>query len=345
MDPCFFLYLLLLFFASLALTWAVRRYALRRDLLDLPNERSSHRVPTPRGGGLAIAVAGMLALGFLGIRDVLEATMALALAAGALAALIGWLDDHRDLAPGPRLLVQVLTGLWALWWLGGLPEVDFGFFRLHAGLPGSLIALLGIVWLVNLYNFMDGTDGLAAGQAVTAAGAAGLLLLHRGHEGLALYSLALAAAAAGFLVFNRPPARLFMGDVGSYFLGFTLAVLAIAGERAGALSLWCWLILLAWFLTDATLTLLLRLFRGEPWHQAHRQHAYQRLVQMGWSHGRLLSAFLALQLLVLTPLAALGSLDAGIAFGGFVCAVALCAILWVTIQNRYQRQTQGSQKL
>ncbi len=338
-------FLLLVFSSSLALTWAVRRYALRRSLLDIPNERSSHRVPTPRGGGLAIALTSLVALAWLAATGRLVHGLAPALAGGAGAALTGWLDDHRDLPPGPRLLVQVTLALWSLGWLGGLPAVDLGFFRIEAPATLGLVALLGIVWLVNLYNFMDGTDGLAAVQALTAAAGAGLLLLHRGHEGLACYSLALAAAVAGFLVFNRPPARIFMGDVGSYFLGFTLAVLALASERSGALSLWCWLTLLAWFLTDATLTLLLRLLRGEPWHQAHRQHAYQRLVQLGWSHGRLLTAFLGLQLLLLTPLAALGSLDPGIAFGGFLCAVALCAILWVTIQNRYQRQIQGSQKL
>ncbi|RME34462.1 MAG: glycosyl transferase family 4, partial [Gammaproteobacteria bacterium] len=201
---------------------------------------------------------------------------------------------------------------------------------------------LGIVWMTNLYNFMDGTDGLAAAQAVTAAGTGGLLLMQHGALPAGLYSLAIAAAAAGFLVFNRPPARIFMGDVGSYFLGFTLAVLAVAGERTGQLSLWCSLTLLAWFLTDATLTLLMRIARGDPWHQAHREHAYQRLVQMGWSHGRLLAAFLALQLFILIPLALLGSFDPGIALGGFLCATALCAILWVTIQNRYQRSIQGS---
>ncbi|RME33056.1 MAG: glycosyl transferase family 4, partial [Gammaproteobacteria bacterium] len=180
-DPLPMLLLLFsCFLSSLALTWAVRRYALRRSLLDIPNERSSHAVPTPRGGGLAIAVTALATLLELAPRGDGDASLALALGGGALAALIGWIDDHRDLAPTPRLLVQLGAGIWALGWLGGLPEIDFGFFRLHAGAPGGLLALLGIVWMTNLYTFMDGTDGLAAAQAVTAAGTGGLLLMQHG---------------------------------------------------------------------------------------------------------------------------------------------------------------------
>jgi Fuc2NAc and GlcNAc transferase len=176
-----------------------------------------------------------------------------------------------------RLLVHIVAAGWAVAQLGPLQA---------AGPVGSLLAGIGVVWAINLYNFMDGIDGLAAIEAITAAGAAAVLLAAGGHIGLALAAGLVAASALGFLPWNWPPARIFMGDVGSGLLGYLFGALALAGHNAGALSVAGWLALLGVFVFDATATLLRRLVAGERVSTAHRLHAYQRLVQSGWPHRR-----------------------------------------------------------
>ncbi|MBA3659782.1 MAG: glycosyl transferase family 4, partial [Gemmatimonadales bacterium] len=161
------------------------------------------------------------------------------------------------------------------------------------GLLGTCLGGLGIVWATNLYNFMDGIDGLAAGES-TVAGGVGALLLMTTAPSLAWVAAVLAAASGGFLVWNWPPARLFMGDVGSGFIGFVFGVLAVAGERYSSMPALLWLVLLGPFVADATITLLRRMARGERWHAAHRSHAYQRAVQAGRSHRTVTLAMLAL---------------------------------------------------
>ncbi len=166
------------------------------------------------------------------------------------------------------------------------------------GLVGSLLAVVGIAWLTNLYNFMDGIDGLAAGEAVSVGLVGCGLLAFAGADGMALAALSLAAAAGGFGVFNWPPAKIFMGDVGSGLLGFAFGVLALASERAGAVPLMVWMMLLAAFIVDATATLIRRVVNGERWFEAHRSHAYQRAVQMGYSHRDVTLAVMGLNVLL-----------------------------------------------
>jgi Fuc2NAc and GlcNAc transferase len=282
------------FLASVGLSKLARRYALARALIDVPNERSSHSVPTPKGGGIAIAVVVLTGLVLLAVLGPVGAAPALALGGGgALVAAVGWLDDHYGLSAGVRLAVHVAAAAWAVAWLRGMPDLTLGETTMHLGLAGTLLAVTGVVWATNLYNFMDGIDGLAATEAVVV-GAAGWLLLASRATPLALVALLVAAAAAGFLVWNWPPARLFMGDVGSGFLGFMFGGLAVATENARALPALLWLVLLGPFFIDATITLLRRMARGDRWHAAHRTHAYQRAVQSGWSHRRVTSVVAAL---------------------------------------------------
>jgi Fuc2NAc and GlcNAc transferase len=176
-----------------------------------------------------------------------------------------------------------------------MPELTVGSRTVHLGPAGGALAALGIVWLTNLYNFMDGIDGIAAAEAVVV-GMGGALLVAGRSPPLALVSVVVAAAAAGFLVWNWPPARLFMGDVGSGFLGFVFGGLALGSERAHALPAVLWLVLLGPFFLDATVTLVRRVARGERWYAAHRSHAYQRAVQGGWSHGRVAASVAGLSL-------------------------------------------------
>lgn len=303
LDPSLLLPLLAIFLAAVLVTGLARRYALRRSLLDVPSARSSHSIPVPRGGGVSLLLV-IIATGHAGSALGLAMDIVAGVAgAGILVALIGWIDDHGHVSPIKRVLVHSCAAGWMLYCLNGItPQWRDGLF-LDQSWASVALALLGIVWLINLYNFMDGIDGLAGGQAVTAGMTGGLLLIGHGHPGLGFVSLSVAAAAAGFLVWNWPPARIFMGDVGSGFLGAIFAMLALASEVTGALPLKAWLVLFAVFIVDATCTLVQRLFTGQRWYTAHRSHVYQRLVQAGWSHGKVTISILAFNIFVLAPIA------------------------------------------
>lgn len=328
--------------AAIALTGLSRRYALRRALLDIPNERSSHSVPTPRGGGVAIAVTlagGVAALGWLGMvsANLVEAL----LGGGLLVAGIGWLDDHRHVAPRWRAAVHGLAALWAVYCLGGLDRITLGGTAWHLGWLGSLLAVIAIVWLINLYNFMDGIDGLAGVEAVTTGLGAAALAWWGGAPGMAAAAALVAMSCGGFLWWNWPPARIFMGDVGSGLLGYCFAVLALAGETSGAVPGAAWLILLAVFVLDATFTLVSRVLRGEQWYTAHRSHAYQRGVQLGWPHRRVTATVGGINILILFPLAVVT-----VAYPTsqpWVVGVTVVAawILWKAVQDRYRDSAQG----
>lgn len=274
------LILLTVFLVLLAawLTGLLRRFALRTQLLDLPNARSSHSQPMPRGGGVAIVVSFSLGLTVLWAWGYASTTLLSAVGGGGLAvATIGYLDDRFDLSARTRFFVQVLAAGWCLWWLGGFPPLPVLGYELQLGWLGAPVGVLFIVWMTNLYNFMDGIDGIAGVEAVTVAGGAALLLWCSGTVGQAAQLTLLTGAVLGFLVWNWPPAKIFMGDVGSGYLGFTLAAFAVAAAGAGVMLLWSWGILLGLFIVDATVTLLRRLLHGERVYQPHRSHAYQRL--------------------------------------------------------------------
>jgi Fuc2NAc and GlcNAc transferase len=188
-----------------------------------------------------------------------------------------------------RLAVHLLVAAAAVALLGGVPTVAVGPYQLSLGLAGSLLGVLIIVWLLNLWNFMDGIDGIAGGEGLIAGLASGALLWPAS-PGLALVALSISAACAGFLMLNWQPARIFMGDVGSATLGFLFGTLALASERAGAIPLTAICMILGVFILDATFTLTRRVLAGEPWHQAHRAHAYQRAVQSGLTHRQVSAA-------------------------------------------------------
>jgi UDP-N-acetylmuramyl pentapeptide phosphotransferase/UDP-N-acetylglucosamine-1-phosphate transferase len=254
-------------------TWLARRYALRRDLLDRPGDRRSHALPTPRGGGIAIAVALLLALLWLWPRNVgADRPMLAATLAGlVLVAGVGLLDDHRPLSPWTRILVHAMAAalLAAGTWLATGDAM-------HA----TIAFVLALV-LTNVWNFMDGINGLAATQAMLVAGAVAAAT-----DGAAqAVALALLAAVAGFLPFNFPRARIFLGDVGSGALGFSLAALLVAAiGTIPARTWWLWALPLSAFLLDSGLTLFGRVRRGEAWWRPHTQHAYQRWARHAGGH-------------------------------------------------------------
>jgi len=287
------------------LTGAVRGYAAKR-LLDLPNARSSHCVPTPRGGGLAVVLSFTLfSAGFHGLGQISLELFMLVLGALPIAA-IGFWDDHGHVPARWRLAVQVASASWALYWLDGLESIRFAAEIYDLGWLGPVFGLLLAVWLLNLFNFMDGIDGIAGIEAVSVSVSAYWLLAYRvppSSGGADVILLTLAAAAGGFLCWNWPPAKIFMGDVGSAFVGFVLAVLALNTSAEGSLSLAVWLILLGVFFVDATVTLLRRMLSGQRWYEAHRSHAYQHAARRWASHKRVSLSVLAINLGWLWPLA------------------------------------------
>jgi Fuc2NAc and GlcNAc transferase len=265
-------------------TGVVLRFAIARGVLDMPNERSSHTQPTPRGGGLAIAGVLFAALLVACLMGAAPWRLTAALIVGGVPiAAVGWIDDRRGVAARVRFAVHLASASAAVALLGGMPTLRVGADSIALGPLGSVLAVVAITWLINLYNFMDGIDGIAAGEAVTV-GVSAAVLGFTTAPAVALASLLVAACALGFLRWNWPPARIFMGDVSSGLLGFVFGALALASERAGGPPALLWLLLLGVFIADATVTLVRRMRRGERWYAAHRLHAYQRLTRHGWTH-------------------------------------------------------------
>ncbi|MGH8501288.1 MAG: MraY family glycosyltransferase [Gammaproteobacteria bacterium] len=292
------------FAGSFAATGNIRRYALRHRHLDAPGPRSSHSEPMPQSGGAAIVVPFLCAALVLFLFGAMPSMLFMALfGGGAAVAAIGLWDDRTPVPAGLRIAVHFAASAWAMYCLGGLSPLPFGDISLDLGPAGYVAGAVAGAWLLNLYNFMDGIDGLAAGEAIAVLGCACLIIAAANPDESLLYLGLLGAATLGFLPWNWPPARIFMGDIGSGFLGFGLAVLAIYTANSGALSIWSWVILLSVFIVDATVTLLRRIINGERWYLAHRSHAYQHAAIRWRSHQSVTLAVLAIDVVWLLPLA------------------------------------------
>jgi Fuc2NAc and GlcNAc transferase len=332
------LFLSCIFIFSVLLTGIIRQYSLRNLLIDIPNERSSHSQPTPRGGGLSITLSVLMSTELLYCLQITSLDLTIALGGGGLlVAIVGWLDDHRDISAIWRAISYTTAAIWAVYWLDGLNSITLGEYVMSLPVSGSLFAVLGLAWLTNLYNFMDGTDALAAVQAICAGIFSGIMFLSSGRQDLAILCFVISTASSGFLYWNWPPAKIFMGDVGSCLIGFSFGLLAIIGEKSDTLPVLVWFILLSVFICDSTLTLLMRILKGEKWYSAHRLHAYQRLVQMGVSHNNLAMGVLGINVMILWPTAYIAY-----RWEKLSCVVAsivllLMCIVWGVIQLRYNR--------
>ncbi len=294
---------------SVALTGAVRRLAMRHGVLDVPNERSSHTTVTPRGGGSAIVLTVTLAAVGLVVLGKLQSGLFLAVVVcGLPVAIVGFVDDRRPVKAGVRLAVHCASAVCAVVLLGGLPILAINSHLVSAGWLGYVLATLGIVWTLNLFNFMDGIDGIAASEAAFVTFGSALLCLHRGGSTAPLgIEMAFAAASLGFLLWNWPPARIFMGDVGSGYLGYVVAVLALADAIDDPPAVWAWLILGGVFFVDSTVTLIRRTLRGQRVHIAHRSHAYQWLARRWGSHLKVTVGVAFLNILWLFPCAVIAT--------------------------------------
>jgi UDP-N-acetylmuramyl pentapeptide phosphotransferase/UDP-N-acetylglucosamine-1-phosphate transferase len=309
------------FAIGLAGTWLARGYAVRHALIDQPGERRSHDTPTPRGGGIAIVAALLVALAWLALSDPAGPLLYAAIGAGLLlVAGVGWFDDHRPQSPWLRLATHAVAaaGLsWAVFMAGG-------------GLLAASLAFVLVLSLVNIWNFMDGIDGLAASQAGLAAlGYA----LFAGSGPVMWLGLALLAACAGFLPFNLPRARIFLGDVGSGTLGFALAALLSMlllepdWDRAPVLAL-----PLCAFVIDATLTLGARMVRGDRWWMPHTQHAYQRWTRRNGRHGLATAAYAGWTLVAIAAMLAMKSQPPAVIMGTVAAVYLLACVAWWRLQ-------------
>jgi Fuc2NAc and GlcNAc transferase len=311
------LVLLVAFAAAAIITGAVRAFVLSRpavvgasSLFDIPNHRSSHINPTPRGGGVGIVLAFLLAASWLTLNRTLPFLIMVGLVGSSfIVAIVGFLDDWKiPLSSRHRLAVHFLAAVVFLLSTGGVPAfVAFGMV-VDLGWVGNVLAAVYLVWLVNLFNFMDGVDGIAAVEAITVSLSGALLWwITTGSDGWMIPTV-LAAAVAGFLCWNHPPAKIFMGDAGSYFLGMTLGALALWSGIESQQLFWSWSILLGCFVVDATTTLVRRVARGERFDEAHRSHVYQYAARRLMSHKRVTYYYGLVNILWLLPVAALVAL-------------------------------------
>jgi len=277
--------------------YVIRRLGLRHQILDYPNERSSHSVPTPRGGGLAIVI---LVLG-MGLWSALETDLSrglIYLIGGLIIAWLGWRDDLHSLSPRIRFGVQGIVAAISIYGLGYFKVVTIPMLgELRLGAVGILITFLWIMGLTNAYNFMDGVDGMAGGVALSA-GLGWMWLASNMHNAFAFWvALAITASSLGFLGHNWSPAKIFMGDVGSTFLGYSFAVLPLIASDQGGDALLLGTLLMWTFIMDAGVTFIGRLIKRENIFAAHRSHLYQRLVIAGYKHERISSLYILLTLL------------------------------------------------
>ena len=286
-------------------SWAVARYfhsfAINHKIIDVPNERSLHVAPKPRAGGVSFFLVFTLAVFILLSSHFISILEASALSCGILVAVVGYWDDRVGLTAAFRIVVHIAAAVLAVSFLGGVVPIQVGFAIYLPRVTVTVIAVGGLVWLTNLTNFMDGVDGIASVEAITTAGICSLLVIHRsGFNGLAILFCVLAAAVAGFLVWNWPPASIYMGDIGSGFLGFTLGVMVYIAVVRHQLSIWPPLILFGVFVVDATWTLVWRMLRAERWYTPHRTHAYQHAATL-WGHRNTTLSVACIDLFWLAP--------------------------------------------
>jgi Fuc2NAc and GlcNAc transferase len=283
-----YLFLLIL---SFLLTYYIKNYYIKNAILEEVNERSSHTIPTPHGGGIAIATIWFTGLIYLYYTDDIDTNLFYALMAGLIISIVSFFDDMYELSARLRMIVQSVVAIFGLLCIGGFNSLDFAFFSIENQIITNLFAFLLIVWFINLYNFLDGINGYAGSEAVFLA-VAGFLIFGGGHF------LVLGVAVLGFLYWNFNKAKIFMGDVGSTLLGYNVAIFTLYYANMESTNLWLWIALFGVFWFDATITLIRRKFNNEQLSKAHKKHAYQRLNQSGWSHFKVTNYSIGLNILL-----------------------------------------------
>lgn len=306
---------------------ALRRSSWTAALADVPNERSLHEVATPRVGGLGIMAGALPIAATWG-----DTSIAILAAVAAALAVVSAADDVRSLPISVRLPAHVAAATVAILAIAGPSRAHAGF-----GVVESAVAILAIVWMSNLYNFMDGSDGLAGGMTLIGFGTLAVGAALAGQWPLALACAAIASASAGFLAHNLPPARVFLGDAGSIPLGFLAGSLGLYGVFTHAWPLALPLIAFCPFILDASVTIARRIVRGEPFWKAHRSHYYQRLVLAGWSRRRLAWSAYALMIAAAASALLARAAEPHVQLAIIAGWLALHAALFVAIERRVRR--------
>jgi UDP-N-acetylmuramyl pentapeptide phosphotransferase/UDP-N-acetylglucosamine-1-phosphate transferase len=291
------LFFIALGFFSYLLTYLIKLFALKNKIVSIPNERSLHIEPTPLGGGLAIVISWYIGISILFFSELIDRSLYFALVSGVIITVVSFIDDLIGLKPLIRLLLHFITVIIAFEFLGGLRQLIIPGIGMNYMFIIYPLAILGMVWFINLFNFMDGVDGFASLEAIIICA---VLFALSGN----IINILLIACVSGFLFWNWPKAKIFMGDVGSTQLGFILVVLGIHFHNTYKFSILNWIMLTSPFWFDATLTLFRRWRNGEKLGEAHRKHAYQRIVQAGFSHLKvnlfllIINAFVVVMILI-----------------------------------------------
>ncbi|MCT7580310.1 MraY family glycosyltransferase [Aliarcobacter butzleri] len=282
---------IVLLLISFFLTYFIKNYMIKKSFVASVNERSSHTVPTPHGGGIAIAITWFIGLFYLYFIGQIENNLFYALLFGAVISIVSFFDDIYELSPKLRLIIQAIVAIGGLYFLGGFETLTFGIFDIQNPIFTNIFAFFMIIWFINLYNFLDGINGYAGSEAVFLS-LAGFILFGGNHF------LVLAVSVLGFLYWNWNKAKIFMGDVGSTLLGYNVAIFTIYYANQEPTNFWIWIILFGVYWFDATLTLIRRKLNKERLSLAHKKHAYQRLTQAGWSHYKVTNYSIGLNILL-----------------------------------------------
>lgn len=297
---------LALLIASAFITRQLVMNSHRFSKMDIPNERSSHQTPTPRGGGLSFVATSIVGFLLLALNSTLDRVNLLALCcAGMIVAIAGHLDDRQKISGATiRLVLHAISAIVLIVGIGFPSQILLFDQTINTGIVGSILGVIYLMWLLNLFNFMDGTDGIAASEAIFVC-LAGAILNHHVLSGInhSAAAVVLAASIFGFLLYNWSPAEIFMGDVGSGYLGIAIGGLSLMAAKQQHEILWLWIILLGVFVSDATVTLIRRLLRKQKPHVAHRSHAYQHLAIRFDSHAKVSLFVLAINVAWLFPIA------------------------------------------
>lgn len=322
------------FFFSLGFSYYLISYARGGKFLDIPNNRSSHTVPTPRGGGISIALAVIIFMMWIGFEKIeTESNIVWLGATLFFIALVAVIDDIK----GKGLSTVIRACLYFLIASIFVLLVNKSSMFNLQGKLFVLVAALLLAWATNLYNFMDGADGLAAIQALIVIIPVGFMFYLSGHQEMASLCFVAATSTTGFLLWNWPPAKIFMGDVGSCSLGFFIGGLAFISYTQEIFSIFIWLILHSVFVVDASLTLIRRMLAGEEWYRAHRSHAYQRYLILGHSHKQLAVKVIMLGLFALWPLACLAYQYPQYKLHITIFVYTFLSSIWYFIQIQYKR--------
>ncbi len=312
---------LFLFFMSIIGIYLYRKLAVSRNIVANPNFRTLHVTPVPAGGGIVFSLFFFAGLFCLWWSNQVSNNFFLVLGVGSsFTALFGFLDDLKNLRAKKKLVVQLLFSCWVVFWIGGGPLFYFGWLPFLLSIP---VTLLFLVWMMNGYNFMDGIDGMAVSGAVFVSGAMILVLLWTRPESEFIVVMALLlASSSAFMLFNWPPASIFMGDAGSLFLGYLFGSLILMTVMVGDVTIWTWLVVFGYFFSDTTVTQIMRVILVKKWYLAHRSHAYQNIARITGSHLKVTGGVVLYNLIWILPLTLWSALYPEMALYAVVLAVS-----------------------